>query len=74
MSIKHIYREVNRCTDALANDAPVSIRDFYIYLYFPSRITDVFRADMFGVVYPRAVTNQFVLMHFHFTRERERER
>lgn len=60
VTIKHVYREANWCADALAKDAPVLVGDYYVYLYFPSCMTDVFRADLSGVVYPRAVKLNFL--------------
>lgn len=42
VSIKHVYCEANRYVDALANDAPISIRDFHIYPYMPSCIFKFF--------------------------------
>ncbi|KAI8554651.1 hypothetical protein RHMOL_Rhmol05G0114300 [Rhododendron molle] len=57
MSIKHVFREANQCADALTKDAPVSVGDYYVYLYFPNCIVDVFHADLSGVAYPRTVVD-----------------
>lgn len=48
VSIKHVYREVYRCTDALANNALVSVGDFHIDPNMPSRISNLFHADLVG--------------------------
>ncbi|KAI8523423.1 hypothetical protein RHMOL_Rhmol13G0072400 [Rhododendron molle] len=57
VSITHIYREANRCADALANDAPVSVGDLYIYPVIPSCISNFLYADLIGVSYPRIVNS-----------------
>lgn len=53
-SIKHIYREANRCADALTNDRPISVGDLYIYPSASSCITKVF-SDLVEVSYPTIV-------------------
>lgn len=54
VSMKHIYCEANRCADALANDAPISVGDLYIYPCFPNCISNLFYADLIGGCKPLA--------------------
>ncbi|KAI8538830.1 hypothetical protein RHMOL_Rhmol09G0134000 [Rhododendron molle] len=52
VSIKHTYRKANCCADALANDAPNSVGDLYIYLCILNCFANLLCADLIGVVYP----------------------
>ncbi|KAI8570098.1 hypothetical protein RHMOL_Rhmol01G0007100 [Rhododendron molle] len=52
IGINHIYREANNCAEALANDAPVSMKDLHIYHYSPSCIATLLYADLIGVALP----------------------
>lgn len=52
VSIKHVYCEVNYCANALTKDAPILVRDLYIYPCFLNCISNLFYADLIGVVTP----------------------
>ncbi|KAI8572924.1 hypothetical protein RHMOL_Rhmol01G0238700 [Rhododendron molle] len=51
--IDHIYREGNKCADALANMAYNPILDFRILDIAPTCINSQLRDDTYGVSYPK---------------------
>ncbi|KAI8526337.1 hypothetical protein RHMOL_Rhmol13G0300200 [Rhododendron molle] len=53
INIKHIFREANRCADALAADKPISVGSLYFYISVPICISNLLYADYLGISYPR---------------------
>lgn len=44
VSTKHVYHETNHCANALAHDAPISVKDLYIYPCIPNCIANLLYA------------------------------
>lgn len=53
--VKHTYREVNQCTNALANIGCNMVNDCIYFDVCPSQIRHLFLADVGGITTPRMI-------------------
>jgi hypothetical protein len=55
VQISHVYREANRCADALANIGCSLDHNIIFYDTYPDIISDIMLADLMGITTPRMI-------------------